>query len=940
MVNKSKKKKKKKKHNKEYIRSQENCSDVLDKDDIGSSDCQEFLLDGLHADPQPKSCDNAETNTELESSVDTLKVDSAEYCTSDVCKGNTVEEDCLQGRVELNYKDNFAGSTVLDREFPNSACTQKENANFNTLEDPKEEANLKIQNENADYESNQSVLQGSGNQKKQFIPNDSLEENTDAFKQNSKRTEGKEPISSLAEDIVKESTSTSENMKSIGLSADQSECSCVFDEKVTSSFVVKDSLFLSKDDDMDESKENLKSPGHSGDGSGWEEYWKTYGYELTLQSWNAMHAGVTPPYKANEMINLNAAVESDSAEVDSWRESWLKLQDEVYDYYFAEYHYWYEQGYRHGDDDIKKEDCVNSQQEFRVHSDDVYTENLCVNEKTNKSMTTSRDLDNIEYVNEKDETINGEDLEDRSTMTKKNFGSHGETHQISDEANFDNGSQTETPKNLLNCKENIEDININIARDLNRDNENLIDGNQTIYTQHSDCGTLSEISYSSSLDNNQGKRSLEFDESESRPRKSLRDVYSALGFKMCTNLQQYNGHPKYERAHINSKGTEFWVGCDEMCPTPESCVVEATEFGVSSQNNNDMIRKETEFIKSDVSSCSIGEPDESCSTEVEKNQLAFQSSIDPTAECCNSSCVTSGDDGSKTGMNESDRLEVTKCTNRILSEKQGCFNHDDIVTHDSHSTPDHQCFDKETQNVNFEVVTEKESSEHGLDKTETESNPPDKSLAKYWHQRYRLFSRYDEGIKMDDEAWFSVTPERIAKHIAHRCRCDLIVDAFCGVGGNSIQFALTCERVISIDIDPVKIELAKHNARIYGVEDRIEFIVGDYMKLAPSLYADVVFLSPPWGGPAYSDAAVFDLQTMIPMDGFKVFELSRTITENIAYFVPKNANIEQLTSLADVGGKVEIEQNLLNKRVKTITAYFGELIKDRKSNSKMPSADV
>ena len=66
-----------------------------------------------------------------------------------------------------------------------------------------EEANLNIQNENADYESNQSVLQGSGNQKKQFIPNDSLEENTDAFKQNSKRTEGKEPISSLAEDIVK-----------------------------------------------------------------------------------------------------------------------------------------------------------------------------------------------------------------------------------------------------------------------------------------------------------------------------------------------------------------------------------------------------------------------------------------------------------------------------------------------------------------------------------------------------------------------------------------------------------------------------------------------------------------------------------------------------------------------------------------------------------------
>ena len=44
------------------------------------------------------------------------------------------------------------------------------------------------------------------------------------------------------------------------------------------------------------------------------------------------------------------------------------------------------------------------------------------------------------------------------------------------------------------------------------------------------------------------------------------------------------------------------------------------------------------------------------------------------------------------------------------------------------------------------------------------------------------------------EGWFSVTPEKIAEHIADRCRCDVIVDAFCGVGGNTIQFAFSCER--------------------------------------------------------------------------------------------------------------------------------------------------
>ena len=45
--------------------------------------------------------------------------------------------------------------------------------------------------------------------------------------------------------------------------------------------------------------------------------------------------------------------------------------------------------------------------------------------------------------------------------------------------------------------------------------------------------------------------------------------------------------------------------------------------------------------------------------------------------------------------------------------------------------------------------------------------------------------------------------------------------------------------------------MAKHNAEVYGVADHIDFIVGDFMQLADKLVADVVFLSPPWGGPQY-----------------------------------------------------------------------------------------
>ncbi|CAG0892232.1 unnamed protein product [Darwinula stevensoni] len=206
-------------------------------------------------------------------------------------------------------------------------------------------------------------------------------------------------------------------------------------------------------------------------------------------------------------------------------------------------------------------------------------------------------------------------------------------------------------------------------------------------------------------------------------------------------------------------------------------------------------------------------------------------------------------------------------------------------------------------------------------------------LQKYWAQRYRLFSLFDEGIKMDHESWFSVTPEKIAEHIAERCRCDVIIDAFCGVGGNAIQFAFTCEHVIAIDINPEKVALARHNASLYGVADRIDFVVGDFFDLASRLQAEVVFLSPPWGGPAYLNADSYDMHHMQDMNGFDIFQAAQQISNNIAYFLPRNTNVEQLVQLAGPGEAVEVEQNFLNKKLKTITAYYGDLIDWNSFNS-------
>ena len=96
---------------------------------------------------------------------------------------------------------------------------------------------------------------------------------------------------------------------------------------------------------------------------------------------------------------------------------------------------------------------------------------------------------------------------------------------------------------------------------------------------------------------------------------------------------------------------------------------------------------------------------------------------------------------------------------------------------------------------------------------------------KFFNKRYYLFSKFDGGIKLDEESWYSVTPEEISKHIARRVsdvfgdNKAIVMDAFCGCGGNTIQFGKKSKKVIAIDIDETKADYAKYNSAIYYVQD-------------------------------------------------------------------------------------------------------------------------
>lgn len=226
--------------------------------------------------------------------------------------------------------------------------------------------------------------------------------------------------------------------------------------------------------------------------------------------------------------------------------------------------------------------------------------------------------------------------------------------------------------------------------------------------------------------------------------------------------------------------------------------------------------------------------------------------------------------------------------------------------------------------VSSDLVTGR-TSPAGVDAFPPKPTARTASLAKYFAQRHRLFHLFDEGIKLDEEAWYSVTPEKIAAHIADRFEGrEVVLDLFCGAGGNSIQFALRGAYVIAIEICPKRIALAENNARVYGVDQYIEFVNADVYAILPALarrqrMVNAVFMSPPWGGPNYVEHDLYDVSVFVTL-----IQLSRSVSEDMAILLPRNVKSE---NLLEHFGRCEVERNYLSGKLKTITVYFGNLVK-------------
>ncbi|KAK9809670.1 hypothetical protein WJX73_002694 [Symbiochloris irregularis] len=221
----------------------------------------------------------------------------------------------------------------------------------------------------------------------------------------------------------------------------------------------------------------------------------------------------------------------------------------------------------------------------------------------------------------------------------------------------------------------------------------------------------------------------------------------------------------------------------------------------------------------------------------------------------------------------------------------------------------------------------------GGDRSRGQYGRPHRRLIQYWLQRYSLWSRYDSGIVMDEGGWYSVTPEVVALHQAEKCGGRVVVDACAGVGGNAIAMASrgSCHQVIAVEWNEERLRLLTHNAGLYNSSHKIVQVCADFFAVAHLLQADAVFVSPPWGGPAYHKSASYDLTQFpdMPCGLTGLIEAAASALRSardgavVAVFLPRNSDLQQVAAaVPDTAKRWEVERNVLNGHFKGVTLYI------------------
>lgn len=162
-------------------------------------------------------------------------------------------------------------------------------------------------------------------------------------------------------------------------------------------------------------------------------------------------------------------------------------------------------------------------------------------------------------------------------------------------------------------------------------------------------------------------------------------------------------------------------------------------------------------------------------------------------------------------------------------------------------------------------------------------------------------------LRLTAEGEYSVTRRRdadrilsIMSKIAGNLKTKTITDATGCVGGDTIQFALKCRFVNSIEINEENFKVLQNNVEVYGLEN-VTLHHGDSTKVY-NWKSDILFVDPPWGGPNYRENETLELYLVTKrLDEWLEEVLLRKIRPNYIFLkLPVNYNFNRLNFLSNI----------------------------------------
>nr|XP_011740609.1 trimethylguanosine synthase isoform X2 [Macaca nemestrina] len=514
----------------------------------------------------------------------------------------------------------------------------------------------------------------------------------------------------------------------------------------------------------------------------WEKYWNEYGGELLWQSWQEKHP--------------DQALSSEPWNFPDTKEEWEQHYSQLYWYYLEQFQYWEAQGWTFDalqscdtDTYTSKTEADNKKDEKCLKVDLVSFPSSPITVDNDSSGTSDKDcseiLDGISNIK-----LNSEEVKQSQLDSSTSHDGHQQLSEVSSRRECPASGQSEPHNGGTNEESSPPG---NTSTDPPAQDSQKSSGTNISKDRPHASGTDGDESEEDPPEHKPGKlkRSHELDIDEN-PASDFDDSGSLLGFKYGSG-QKYGGIPNFSHRQVrylekNVKHKSKYLDMRRQVKMKNKHIF------FTKESEKPFFKKSKTLSKVEKFLTWVNKPmDEEASQESSSHDNVHDTSTSSDSEEQDMS-VKKGDDLLETSNPEPEHCQTVSSASEL--ETENCEGDSLVAT-----VPDEQdCVIQEVPD-SLQAGTEAEVKKKKNKKKNKKVNglPPEiaavPELAKYWAQRYRLFSRFDDGIKLDREGWFSVTPEKIAEHIAGRVsqsfKCDVVVDAFCGVGGNTIQFALT-----------------------------------------------------------------------------------------------------------------------------------------------------